>query len=122
MSVDGYRVIRSSTLAWLIERHRLHPDDGVELPEEVARDLGEAVVDVDAPIPVGDRLQALGPVLSVEEHETLLLEDPDLNLPRTREAGQFWRLVVRIVHAVKSREAEAVLRMIAQRREDVGRR
>jgi len=107
---DGYAVIRTSTLAWLLERAR---EEGElrDVPEEVARDLGQAVTKVKAPEPP-ERLRALGPLLTVEEHMTLLEEDRDLELPRDRHGGQFWRLVVQIVHRMQTNEAEAVLRAI----------
>lgn len=108
---DGYRVIRTATLAWLLERHRGNPEPS-ELPTEVARDLGEAVVSLSAPID-DDRIRAAGPLLSVEEHELLLLEE--LDLPRSKHDGQFWRLVLRVVHATLTNEAEAVLRVVAER-------
>jgi hypothetical protein len=110
---DGYAVIRSSTLAWLLERCRLEGQVR-DVPEEVARDLAEVVERVDAPVDA-DRLRTVGPVLSVGEHEHLLADDPDLDLPRDKQAGAFWRLVVGVVHAMLRNEAEAVLRIIADR-------
>ena len=120
MSSDGYSVIRSSTLAWLLERARLSGEVR-NVPEEVARDLAEAVVNVEAPVPEEERLRALGPILSVEEHEELLATDDDLELPRDRQSGAFWRLVLRVVHAMQTNEAEAVLRIIADRRRGDGK-
>lgn len=119
MSSDGYALIRKSTLAWLLERARLEGEVR-DVPEEVARDLSEAVVNVEAPKPEEERLRALGPVLSIEEHEELLANDRDLDLPRDRQGGAFWRLVLRVVHAVQTNEAEAVLRIISDRRRSDG--
>lgn len=107
---DGYRVVRASTLAWLLERHRTHADTGIEVPTEVARDLALAVVDLPAPVDE-DRIRAAGPLLSPEEQEIYLLEE--LDLPRDRAGGQFWRLVVRVVHSMNRNEADAVLRIIS---------
>lgn len=113
---DGYAVIRSSTLAWLLERARVEGET-LDVPEEVAIDLGRAVVKLDAPVPSEDRLKSLGPMLSVEEHEQLLMADEDLDLPMNKHDGAFWRLVLRVVHSVLRNEGEAVLRIIADRRE-----
>jgi hypothetical protein len=120
VSSDGYSIIRTSTLAWLLERARLEGEIR-NVPEEVARDLSEAVVNVEVPVPEEDRLRALGPVLSIEEHEELLANDDALDLPRDRQGGAFWRLVLRVVHAVHSNEAEAVLRIISDRRQRDGK-
>ena len=66
------------------------------------------------PAPVdGDRIRAAGPLLSAEEHESLLLDE--LDLPRAGEASKFWKLVVGIVHGMLTNEAETVLRIIADR-------
>jgi hypothetical protein len=111
---DGYAVIRRSTLAWLLERCRLEGEVR-DVPEEVARDLSEVVAKVEAPIDT-DRLRALGPVLSVEEHEHFLADDPDLDLPRDKQSGAFWRVVVGVVHAMMQNEGEAVLKIIADRK------
>jgi len=109
---DGYAVIRSSTLAWLLERARVEGELR-DCPEEVARDLGKALVagNVSAPEPE-ERLRTLGPVLSVDQHLELLQDDRDLDLPRDRQGGAFWRVVARVVHAMMTNEAEAVLRLI----------
>jgi hypothetical protein len=120
-SEDGYAVIRSSTLAWLLERARVEGELR-NVPEEVARDLSEAVEHVAAPVPEGDRLRALGPVLAAEEHIELLERDADLELPRDKHGGAFWRLVVRIVLAIQANEAEAVLRLISDRSREHGKR
>lgn len=113
MSADGYVVIRSSTLAWLLERYR---EDRAEIPVEVARDLGEAVTGGEVKAPVEeDRLRMMGPILGPEEHAALLQEDQALDLPRGRDAADFWKLVVRITHAMMVNEAEATLRLIGER-------
>ena len=108
---DTYAVVRTSTLTWLLERARV---DGElrEVPEEVARDLGQAVTGGKASAPDEERLRALGPVLSAEQHLELLQDDRDLDLPRDRQAGQFWRVVARVVHAMLTNEAEAVMQLI----------
>lgn len=111
MSGDAYVVLRTSTLAWLLERHRV-AGEPVEVPEEVARDLREAVVSGRVPAPDPEqRLRALGPLLNPEQQVTLLAEDASLRLPRG-DAGEFWRVVVKVVHAMNVNEAEAVLRVI----------
>lgn len=108
--MDGYAVIRKTTLAWLIERHRQAPEE--DLPVEVARDLGVAVVGVDAPHPADDALRTLGPILSTEQHIELLESDPRLRLPKDPSGSQFWNMVVSIVHAVLTNEGQAALRII----------
>jgi hypothetical protein len=110
---EGYVLLKTETLAWLVERHRTNPND-LELPLEVARDLREALPNVAAPLD-DHRIRAAGPLLAVEEHEHLLVEE--LDLPRAKNAADFWKLVVRIVHAMLQNEAEAVLRVIADRNE-----
>lgn len=108
--MDGYALIRKSTLAWLLERHRRAPDE--ELPIEVARDLGEAVVGVEAPQAAEDPLRALGPILTAEEHIELLTADRALGLPADKGAAQFWHVVVRVVLGIMSNEGQAALRII----------
>jgi hypothetical protein len=110
---DGYVVIRRSTLSYLIECARL--GGGLEnVPEEVARDLGVAVVEVEAPTDE-ERIAAAGPLLSFREHVELLLGDPDLELPRSGQSSQFWQLVTQIVISILRNEAEAVRRIVAER-------
>ena len=107
---DGYAVVRASTLAWLLERHRAAPE--APIPTEVAVDLREVVQSVSAPHPAEERLRLAGPVLSEEQHATLLAEG--LSLP-SGKAGEFWRLVVRVVHQMLTNEGEAVLRLLGER-------
>lgn len=114
MPDDGYAIIRASSLAWLIERARLEGEVR-DVPVEVARDLGEAVEHLAAPVPSEERLRAAGPILSLEEHLQLLAEDGDLALPRSRHDGAFWRLVAGVVHVMLRNEAEAVLQIISDR-------
>ena len=115
MSADGYVLLRASTLAWLLERHRA-AGDPVDVPADVAVDLREAVVagGVRAPTPAGDRLRALGPILSLDQHLELLQSDEDLKLPRDRASGEFWRLVARVTYAILINEAEAVARLLGE--------
>jgi len=108
---DGYAVLRKSTLAWLLEVYRA-AGDRPDIPEEVARDLRVQVTrDLRSPVSA-DRLRLAGPLLSAEEHEALLEADADLELPRDKQAGAFWRLVVHVVHAVLRNEGEAALKLI----------
>ena len=110
---DGYALLRRSTLAYLLECHRLlDPERRPTLTEEVALDLREAVsTDLRAPAPAEERLRSVGPVLALEEHLELLAGDQDLKLPGG-SAGEFWRLVARVVHCMLANEAEAVLRLL----------
>lgn len=104
-----YVLIRAETLAWLLERHRSNQEfDAV--PEEVALDLRIALPEVTYPVEE-ERLRAMGPILTVEEHEKLLLDELE-ELPRDVQSGQFWRLVLRVVHTTLRNEAEAVLRLL----------
>jgi len=113
MKSDGYALIRAQTLAWLLERHRV-AGEPVDLPVEVAQDLREAVVK-HLPAPTADDpLRSLGPVLSAEEQMDLLAADSTLNLP-AGSGGEFWKLVVRVVHAMGINESEAILRLIGER-------
>jgi len=104
---DGYAVVRSSTLAWLIDRHRTAPE--APLPMEVAVDLREVARDIRAPRPAEERMRLAGPVLSEEQHVQLLAEG--LDLPAGK-AGEFWRIVVKVVHRMLTNEGEAVLHLI----------
>jgi len=116
MSADGYAILRKSTLAYLLECYRVAGESAPEPPEEVVRDLrGTVTGDLRAPEPEGERLRAVGPVLALDEHLALLAEDRDLKLPDGR-AGEFWRLVARVVHSMLTNEAEAVLRLIGAER------
>lgn len=119
MSADGYAVIRNSTLAWLLERARVE-SELLECPEEVARDLASVLNlgKVEAPVTPEDRLRGIGPILSPEQHEELLLDARELDLPRGKHDGAFWRLVVGVVHGMMSNEAEAVLRLIGAKEDD----
>jgi len=109
--MDGYAVVRKSTLAWLLELYR-EAGERPDLPEEVARDLRVQVTrDVSVPVDK-DRLRVVGPVLSAEEHVQLLEACDDLDLPREKQAGAFWRLVVQVVHEMLRNEGDAVLRLI----------
>jgi len=107
---EGYVVLRKSTVAWLLEKYRRDKDE--EIPFEVAIDLRENVIDVDAPIPEEDRLKTLGPVLSVEEHIQLLMEDEDLKLPTDNQGSNFWKMVSMITWTMLKNEAECVLRIL----------
>ena len=107
---DGYVVIRKSTLAWLLERHRAAGQ--VDVPHEVALDLGENVVDVDAPVPSEDRLRTLGPILSIDQHRELLEYDEVLSLPKDVNGGMFWRMVAAIVHTMLANEGRAALQIL----------
>lgn len=110
---DGYVVLRKSTLAYLIECARL--GGGLEnVPEEVARDLGLAVEGVEVPLD-GDRLAAVGPLLTLRDHVELIAGDPDLDLPQRGQAAEFWQVVTKVTLAVLRNEAEAVRRVIAER-------
>lgn len=117
---DGYVVVRRKTLAYLVESARV---DGTlqDVPEEVARDLGVALERVEAPVDE-DRLAAVGPILSAREHESLLLDDRDLELPRDRQSGAFWRQVMNVTLSILRNEAEAVRRVISERTEDDAQR
>ena len=110
---DGYVIVRQSTLAWLLEHYRRCEDKQAPTAEVVADLRDEVVSNIAAPPPEGDRLHAAGPVLSAEEHIALLAEDEALDLPQGAQAGQFWRLVARIVHAMLLNESEATLRILA---------
>lgn len=107
---DGYVVLRKSSLAWLLERHRLAGQ--CELPGDVATDLGEAIVDVDAPVPAEDRLRTLGPILSLDQHAELLEEDENIGLPRDVQGERFWRTVAGVVHAMLENEGRAALQLL----------
>jgi|WetSurMetagenome_2_1015567.scaffolds.fasta_scaffold458818_2 hypothetical protein len=108
---DGYTLIRKSTLAWLLEIYRAS-ENRPEIPEEVARDLRVQVTkDIRSPVSA-DRIRLAGPLLSAEEHETLLLAEGNLDLPTDKQAGAFWRLVVQVVHGVLRNEGEAALKLI----------
>jgi hypothetical protein len=111
---DGYVVVRSSTIAWLLEAARLEGATA-DVPVDVAIDLGKAVTKIAAPEVAEDRLRSLGPLLSIEEHEVLLGADEELDLPTHKHDGAFWRLVAGVVHAMLRNEAEAVLRVISDR-------
>lgn len=108
---DGYALVRKSTLAWLLEVYRA-AENRPEIPEEVARDLRVQVTrELRSPVSA-DRLRLAGPLLSAEEHEALLLEEGSLDLPRDKQGGAFWRLVVHVVHAVLRNEGDAALKLI----------
>lgn len=109
---DSYALIRKSTLAWLLEGVR---DNARDVPLEVAKDLGTAVLDTDAPDASEDRLAMAGPVLSESDHVQLLASDPDLGLPSDGPSAQFWKLVAKVAHTMLCNEAEAVLRLMGER-------
>lgn len=106
---DGYVVIRRSTLAWLIERHRVN-EIPADVPEQVAVDLGEAVINVRAPEPDEERLERFGPLLSSDTHKSLLRRD--VELPTDVAGRSFWELVVDIVHNMMAYEGEAIMRVV----------
>jgi len=112
---DGYVVLRKSTLAWLLERHRAAPD-GPDVPASVAMDLCENVVDVMAPKPAEDRLQTLGPIMSVDQHRELLENQMSGKLPTDQQARQFWYLVTEIVHNMLENEGQAALQILGGER------
>lgn len=109
MSRDGYVLLRASTLAWLLERHRTHGEDA-PVPEEVALDLRVAAPSVPVRSEL-DPFRAMGPVLTVEQHEALLQDE--LRLPADAQAGAFWRQVVAVSYAMMRNEAEAAMRLLA---------
>lgn len=111
---DGYAVVRSSTLAWLLEAARVEGELR-DVPEAVAVDLGARLERVEVPEELEDRLAAVGPLLSFDEHVELLVGDPDLELPKGDQGSQFWKLVTRIALSILRNEAEAVQRVIAER-------
>lgn len=108
---DGYTIIRRSTLAWLLEHYRQCEDKQSPTAEVIADLRGDVLADVKAPNAEGDRLHAAGPVLSVDEHVALLASDDGLDLPQGK-AGEFWRLVARVVHAMLLNESEAILKIL----------
>lgn len=117
---DGYALIRRSTLAFLVECART--GGGIEnVPEEVARDLGEALPAVEAPTDLEERIAAAGPLLSLGEHVELLAADPELDLPTRGQSAEFWKLVTKVTLSVLRNEAEAVRRVIGLRGNDDGK-
>lgn len=111
---DGYVVLRKSTLAWLLERYRVGED--VDVPAEVAIDIGDAVVGVSAPIPEEDRLRTLGPMLSLDHHIDLLEADEDLELPSDRQGSRFWKTVAMVTHTILTNEGRAALQVLGGKR------
>jgi len=110
--VDSYVLIRSTTLAWLLECVR-EDELRYAVPPEVARDLAGKLNAGTVPAPVDPgRTVGLAPVLTPEEHMQLMQEDASLGLPADRRAGEFWRTVVKVVHAFACNEAEATLRLL----------
>jgi len=110
---DGYALIRKQTLAWLLEGVR---DQGRDVPDEVAKDLGGSLTDVNAPNPTEDRLAMAGPVLTDEQHLDLLAHDATLELPQTGPSAHFWQLVTKVTLAILRNEAEAVCRLMEVKR------
>lgn len=115
MSNSGFVILRGETLAFLLDEWRkLPPEDRGVITAEVAGDLREAAVRVEAPRTDTERLRAAGPVLSLQQHMELLLEDEFLQLPRDAHGREFWELVAKINHSMMSSEGEAVLRILGE--------
>lgn len=113
----SYAIIRTETLAWLVECLRTVPhEDRPPIPLEVVQDLKEAVANVEAPKAELDRVRGAGPVLSIEQHLELLGDDEGLELPTTKMEGAFWRLVARVTHKILENEGEAILRVLGEER------
>lgn len=115
---QSYALIRTETLAWLLEALRAVPtEDRPPIPVEVAQDLREVVQNVEAPRPELDRVRGAGPVLSYEQHLDLLADAAEeLGLPINKHDGAFWRLVARVTHKMLENEGEAILRVIGEER------
>jgi len=111
MSKNGYAILRTSTLAWLLEQSKSKVG---EAPHQVLSEIAELVENpkVEPPPDLELELRGSGPLLTVEEHVSLL-EDADLGLPTDRHGGSFWRLVVKVCHEMLVNEAEAARRISA---------
>lgn len=108
---DGYVILKASSLSWLIE-HLLAAEQLKNVPEDIAKDLGHILVNQGIREPIDqDKVKSLGPILTVDEHEHLLLQS-DLRLPTDKQSGQFWRMVMHIVHTMLQNEADAIMHIV----------
>lgn len=98
---DGYALLKTTTIAWLLERIRAA--GVVEFPGDVADDLGRHLPRIRVEVP--GSIES-GPVLTLEQH-VKLLEDSSLDLPRDRQAGAFWKLVSAVTYEMLRNEALA---------------
>lgn len=104
---DGYAVVRRSTLAWLLERHREAPE--CSIPLEIARDLRITSSNLSVPTTT---VRPCGPILSVEQHIELLRADPLSGMPDDPHSRRFLETIVGVCHRVLANEGEAESRII----------
>lgn len=110
--MDGYTILRTSTVSWLLEHYR-RCETKTPPTKDVVEDLrGEVLATIKAPRPEIDRIRAAGPILTLDQHIELLADDEELDLPKDKSGGQFWRIVAQVVHTMLLNEAEAIFKLM----------